>query len=214
MKIISAIKSCIAVSLLLSSGISLAQGTPVIDVSNFSGIKAGVPLAFSAYQQSFNTKTSGLLSGLELFPNSDPISLTGTMSFKLQLGEAETWYTGNWAADIVTTAKDGKFAIDLSKYNIHVNSGDSIMFQVQRQPFYDPIAILAKGQKFGTLLEQSRSSDGTIGSSWQSGASLVFNSFVIPDNIPAIPEPSTYAMLLAGLMCTGFALRKKKATQT
>ena len=213
MKIISAIKSCIAVSLLMSSGISFAQGTPIIDINNSDGRKGSFPIGFAAYQQTFNTQTSGLLSGMELFANSDVTSFNGTMSFKLQVGEFKTWYSGNWGADVVTTAKDGKFSIDLSKYNIHVNSGDAIMFQVQSQPAYDPIAVMVTWESVGNLLQQSRNNNGIPTGSWPvSGRSIAFNSFVTADNIPAVPEPSTYAMLLAGLICTGFALRKKNAT--
>lgn len=214
MKIISAIKSCIAIGLLLSSGMSLAQGTPVIDVNNSDGRKGSFPIGFAAYQQTFHTQSSGLLSGMELYANSDVTSLNGTMSFKLQLGQSDTWYNGSWTADVVTTAKNGKFSIDLSKYDIHVNSGDAIMFQVQRQAAYDPIAVMVTWESVGTLLQQSRNSDGIPTSSWPTTErSIAFNSFVVPDAIPAVPEPGTYAMLLAGLMCTGIALRKKKAEQ-
>lgn len=152
---------------------------------------------------------------MELFANSDVASFNGTMSFKLQVGETQTWYTGGWTADVMATAKNGKFAIDLKKYDIHVNSGDTVMFQVQAQPGYDPIAIMVAMQSVGTLLQQSRTTGGIIlGVSPALDRSIAFNSFVIPDNIPAIPEPSTYAMLLAGLMYTGFMLNKKKAMQT
>ncbi|EZP36690.1 PEP-CTERM sorting domain-containing protein [Janthinobacterium lividum] len=215
MKIISAIKSCIAVSLLLSSGISFAQGTPIIDINNSDGRKGSFPIGFSAYQQTFNTQTSGQLSGMELFANSDSASFNGTMSFKLQVGESNTWYNGSWNADMMTTAKNGKFSIDLSNYGIHVNSGDAVMFQVQAQPGYTPIAVMVTWESIGTLLEQNRTSDGIINGSWPTTErSIAFNSFVIPDAISPVPEPGTYAMLLAGLMCTGFALRKKKAMQT
>jgi len=151
---------------------------------------------------------------MELFANSDIASLNGTMSFKLQVGESNTWYNGSWTADVMTTAKNGKFSIDLSKYGIHVNSGDAVMFQVQAQRGYAPIAVMAKWESIGTLLEQSRTNDGTPTASWPiTERSIAFNSFVIPDAISPVPEPSKYTMLLAGLIFTGIALRKKKAEQ-
>jgi len=214
MKIISAIRFSILIGLLISNGITLAQAAPIIDLNNSDGRKGSYPIGFSAYQQTFNTQTTGQLSGMELFANSDIASLNGTMSFKLQVGESNTWYNGSWTADVMTTAKNGKFSIDLSKYAIHVNSGDAVMFQVQAQRGYAPIAVMAKWESIGTLLEQSRTNDGTPTASWPiTERSIAFNSFVIPDAISPVPEPSTYTMLLAGLIFTGIALRKKKAEQ-
>jgi hypothetical protein len=214
MKIISAIRFSIVIGLLISNGITLAQAAPIIDLNNSDGRKGSYPIGFSAYQQTFNTQTTGQLSGMELFANSDIASLNGTMSFKLQVGESNTWYNGSWTADVMTTAKNGKFSIDLSKYGIHVNSGDAVMFQVQAQRGYAPIAVMAKWESIGTLLEQSRTNDGTPTASWPiTERSIAFNSFVIPDAISPVPEPSKYTMLLAGLIFTGIALRKKKAEQ-
>ena len=49
---------------------------------------------------------------------------------------------------------------------------------------------------------------------WQSNGALNSLSFyqgAISEPIPSIPEPETYAMLIAGLALIGFARRKAKA---
>ena len=164
---------CAAACVQASAGV-----LPVVDVENpVSWPGAAVDVIHNHYQQHFSATQAGLLSGFGIF--AAPGYTWQSTSVKIKLGGGDSWQTDGWAAQI-TPRLDGTL-VDLTRFNLHVNAGDEIIFDVGG----GGSAFMVQ-HGLGPLFEKNNFSDFP---SRQTDRSLAFTTWMIPD--PAMPDPGT-----------------------
>jgi len=167
-----------AAVLMVACSQASAAVLPVVEVNNpVSWPGAAVDVTHSHYQQHFSATQAGLLSGFGIF--TAPGFTWQTTSVKIKVGGGDNWQTDGWMAQI-TPRLDGSL-VDLTRFNLHVNAGDDIVFDVGG----GGSAFMVQ-HGLGPLYEKNNFSDFPFR---QTDRSLAFTTWMIPD--PAAPDPGT-----------------------
>ncbi|MBL8501504.1 MAG: FxDxF family PEP-CTERM protein [Nitrosomonas sp.] len=166
--------------------------------------------AISMSAQAFPIAAPGT-EGLKVFATGGEIKATyegNSASFSNDLYLGSTFIFNNHATPVGTEVSLGFFAAGTELiFNLHVNNtGDDF--------FTGPGSRNLDGYEHARV--ESNWLPGTTLVSFEdlSGGPFDYNdlSFSFTNTVAAVPEPETYAMLLAGLGLLGFMIRRKKVS--
>jgi hypothetical protein len=177
------------------------------------------------YAQSFTAGVSGTLDSIQL--GLINFGTAGTLGFRLYEGRPLT------LSDPVlysTTISSPSFfislnvftpwsslpTIDLSAANLQLTAGQQYTFALTSQTQQSDIGLLdfantnpftvAGGDKY------NYASGGFLGTIQPFGADFAFRTFVGDRDDSGVPEPSTWALMIAGVALAGAGLRRQRAT--
>lgn len=173
---------------------SAAQAAGVLD-KNFPPGGAIFPDRGSYVEQQMVPGMSGLLTGIKLWG-------VGPMELKIAYGAIPS--AGPWLVDItgITPSRlSGEAFVDLSTYSILVTAGSPMTLHLT--------GVRDTTMWFGTFYGGAPS---PAGPSNYEGRLLTSWSVAYADYVGAVPEPETYAMMLAGLGVLGAVGRRRKTT--
>jgi hypothetical protein len=192
------------VCLLTASTCASAGVLPVLAVNNpvkWPGVGVGLP--GSHYQQNFKAPLTGQLSGFGLFAAmGDTIA---AVSVRFKVGGDGGWQTEGWTAQVVSLL-NGRLE-DLTPFNLHVNAGDNIVFDVG--PWSGAGSLWLTGHDLGPIYSKSDNANDPY---LFERNSVAFVTWMIPDavsNEPAppkdLPVPGAGVLMALGLAMLGLA---------
>lgn len=187
-----------------------------IDQSQLS-FNTGVPFLFQGTSitnlplgQSFTAGQNGLLSAIRLGSNGGIQGGGNTLTFEIRDGsgiQGTLLGQGTAAVTSVWTPNVGQWLLTLNTSSLGVN------VQSGHQYTFDFTAISGSGDLAyrGILAKTTNPYAGGRIFTGQGYGNQPNWDLVFQTQVAAVPEPETYAMLLAGLGLLGFAARRKKA---
>lgn len=200
-----------------------AVAAPALDVNNLitgpvlGGFFSGQPSpAFpqTILYQTFTATQSGVLDSIDVYANAQG---TGNVSVKLFAGGNQTMPGAVLLGSVTMAAADlaltDVYTFDFAAQGIEIVAGQTYTFSQSADPcvgnacttFNNQTNLqggLTSGGYAGGAL--TISSDGMFSS--PDNADLNFRTFV---NVAAVPEPASWAMMLAGFGVAGAALRRR-----
>ncbi|WP_256079164.1 PEP-CTERM sorting domain-containing protein [Massilia sp. YIM B04103] len=222
----SLLQILVATLIALTAGSSVATPIQVADVYNpyypygpvgnpYRGTSVGT--LTNVFQQTYTAGKTGLLSGMAIYGERGAFGNYNN-SLRIKIGNSSGWYSGPWDAELYAPLSGSIF--DLTKYNLHINAGDLVTFELGN---WDSVVYLVQ-HPLGALLKQyvPRSPSPTIYPpvAWNDW-SVAFSTYVTtdPDVKPEnpstrIPEPSTISVMLLGmglLACVRHRNRRQKS---
>lgn len=217
------LKNFVALALLAGGP---AMAAPTLDVDNlitgpvlggfFSG-QPGPNLPRTILYQTFTATQSGMLDSIDLYANAQG---SGNVYVKVFAGRNQTTpgtvLLGSVAKAAADLALTGVYKFDFAGQGIAIVAGQTYTFSQSADPCVANVCTTFNNQ---TNLQDGSTSGGyaggalTIGSngvpSSPDNADLNFRTFV---NVAAVPEPASWAMMLAGFGLAGAALRRRTAS--
>lgn len=221
----------VAAFIALTAGSSVATPIQVVDIHSpynpyappgpnnpYRGVGSGT--AYNIFQQTFTAGKSGLLSGMAIYGERGTFG-SYMNQLKIKIGNANGWYSGSWDAELYAPTSGSMF--DLASYNLHINAGDLVTFELGHQSYYINSGVYLVERPLISLLNQRVSRGSTPvfypPTAWNN-LSIAFSTYVTtdPDVKPEnpstrIPEPSTISVMLLGmglLACVHHRNRRKK----
>lgn len=170
----------------------------------YRGVGSGT--AYNIFQQTFTVGKSGLLSGMSIYGERGTFG-SYTNQLKIKIGNANGWYSGSWDVELYAPTSGSMF--DLTSYNLHINAGDLVTFELGHQSYYINSGVYLVERPLVSLLNQRVSRGSTPifypPTAWNN-LSIAFSTYVTtdPDVKPEnpstrIPEPSTMSVMLLGM---------------
>ncbi len=193
-----------------SSTLPLSFAATSAQVKQVSGSLSQVAATGSTAVQYGGMTLTGSAGGVEVF-NVSGASLSGVNHFNFgsDLKKHETLIFNVSGADAIGFNQNGVGLDGFKDYNVVFNFYESTHLNLQNIGVYGsllaPLATVTGGggQINGNVVV------GNWASNVQVNANHYFQSANVAGYVSAVPEPETYAMLLAGLGLMGFAARRK-----
>lgn len=180
-------------------------------VSGNSTIAAGTVIRFSAYDKNTLSANKGSLSRLSVTNSGNWGIANSNETIYAYMGSSATAKPDSFLAAIT----NGSFAADGSLTNTGLSEGSSNAIRLnQLQPTKSPDFGEYTGPRSGKQnfaeykTEIAKLSNWTIDTVDGSYANAVPNTSVFA--VTPVPEPETYALMLAGLMAIGMVSRRRK----
>lgn len=201
-------KYAVAVAVWLSA--SLAQAGVVFN----NGAPAGDShVCISRY---IDCNRAGAWTVYDQFSLTTDATVTGFANWNLQAGIQGTWYYGtNWSIWSASPANSGVILYSGKSVGTVSDDGrykfvsvDGLSLDLAAGTYWLGINHDASSQVGWTYAYSTSQPDNAVVSN---GSDTFINRRALAFTISAVPEPETYAMLLAGLGLVGFAVRRQGA---
>lgn len=147
----------------------------------------------------------------DLLPSSDKLTLNA-VNLNTTIGNAPAviaFQTGNFFVDVTSTSLNGTYSY-LVNQDVTINS----ITQTVAFNFVNEVTSTADTLTFGSgsVVQFGNVSFQALGFS-VTATSVGDHSFTMQAQVSAVPEPETYAMMLAGLGLMGAVARRRKTKQ-
>lgn len=177
-----------------------SQAFAVVDQFNAPHDPARISTQFNGleWQQEVVVGIGGLLTGIDLFTAEAP------GSFTISLNPGTGWQSDADAFRLaVSPTAFSTLSIDVSAAGLVFDAGDTFVIGIEAGPAGPCCGLLASGGNGANLYQPGRlrNSFGTP----LNGLDLAFRT-----HVQAVPEPQTYALMLAGLAAVGIARRRRR----
>ncbi len=195
-----------ALTLAFAAPLASAGVASIVDIDNSQNNGGpGVYLQFNAYQQTFTAGHTGMLSG---------IAWNGSTAYpalvKMWIGGTyNTWLSSGWDFSFVAPTNGTMF--DLTPYNIHLDAGDEVMFEIGHSYGYVGMLRHSIGPLFSSY-NQDRNFQAVA------DRSLAFKTWMVSDPVvppvdpgpndppgKPVPEPGAGLLMALGLVLLGVA---------